>query len=50
MPNGNYADPNEMKDQGIHYLQIETVDYDPRSILGVTPLMISTLELMAGYF
>lgn len=50
MPNGNYADLNEMKDQGIHYLQIETVDYDPRSILGVTPLMISTLELMAGYF
>ncbi len=50
MPNGNYADLSEMEEKGVHYLQIEAVDYDPRSIFGVTPLMISTLELMAGYF
>lgn len=47
MPDGNYE---KMVEEGIHFLRIEIPDYNPDSVCGVTPLMISTLELMAGYF
>ncbi|SEM56131.1 glutamate-cysteine ligase [Ligilactobacillus sp. WC1T17] len=50
MPYGAYLQLDELKTKGIQALKIEALDYDLTKRGGINLLMLTTLELMAGYF